>query len=189
MAAQKKQLRKDLLQKRKNISTETFRELNKKILKNMSKFISKETFDKVFLYHPINNEANLLDLLNPKNTNNILGLPVIKDKHEMDFYLWNRETKLITNRFGIKEPEALEKKKLTPTKNSLIIVPSVGLDIKGTRLGMGEGYYDRYLEKHKGAKRIGLCFSWAYLDTIPRDKHDQTLDFTLTDKKIYAHQR
>ena len=62
----------------------------------------------------------------------------------MEFYPFD-ETKLETNKLGITEPSNTAKA-LIP-KDDLIIIPSIAVDIEGTRLGYGGGFYDRYLER------------------------------------------
>jgi 5-formyltetrahydrofolate cyclo-ligase len=61
-----------------------------------------------------------------------------------------------------------------------ILVPGVGFDLSGARLGRGKGYYDRYFEE-KDALRIGLAWSQQLVDKIPVEGHDCHMDFILTD--------
>lgn len=69
----------------------------------------------------------------------------------------------------------------------LIVTPLLAVDKKGNRLGYGGGYYDRFFEKHKEAKRIGYAFDFQVLDRVPSEKWDVTLEYTVTDKRVIEH--
>lgn len=103
----------------------------------------------------------------------------------MDFFSWKKEDLLIPNKFGIKEPNQESAKIIKPDKKTLIIIPSVGLDKKGNRLGMGAGYYDRYLEKHTKGITLGCVFSFALLEKIPSENHDIKVHYIITEKESF----
>lgn len=62
-----------------------------------------------------------------------------------------------------------------------ILVPGVGFDLNGGRLGRGKGFYDRYLED-KMALRIGLAWSEQIVDKVPVESHDSHMDYIITEK-------
>jgi len=68
-----------------------------------------------------------------------------------------------------------------------IVTPLLAVDKKGTRLGYGGGYYDRFFEKHKEAKRIGYAFDFQVLDSVPSEEWDVKLEYTVTDKRVIEH--
>ena len=57
----------------------------------------------------------------------------------------------------------------------LVVVPGVAFDRSGHRLGRGRGFYDRFLPKLRAFK-MGLCFSFQYLDTLPVGPEDVPMD-------------
>ena len=57
----------------------------------------------------------------------------------------------------------------------LVVVPGVAFDRSGRRLGRGRGFYDRFLPKLR-AFRMGLCFSFQYLDDLPAGPEDIPMD-------------
>ena len=65
----------------------------------------------------------------------------------------------------------------------VIFVPVVGFDRGGFRLGLGGGWYDRWLATQPGATTIGLAYAWSEVDTLPCEPHDIALDFIVTDAK------
>ena len=92
------------------------------------------------------------------------------------------------NRFGIPEP-------LGPTLSSaraldIVFVPLVGFDRRGSRLGMGGGYYDRALAFARlratthSPLLVGLAYAAQELVRIERAAHDVPLDMVITERRI-----
>jgi len=72
-------------------------------------------------------------------------LPVInaKSSDTMAFIQYTRSTLLHTNSFGIQEPSFNAIKAIAPEQLDLVLMPLVGFDEYGGRIGMGGGFYDR----------------------------------------------
>jgi len=66
----------------------------------------------------------------------------------------------------------------------VVIVPVLGFDNAGYRLGLGTGWYDRFLAMQPQAYKVGLAYSWAQLDLLPRESHDIPLDCIITEAEI-----
>lgn len=66
-------------------------------------------------------------------------------------------------------------------KFDLIIVPVLGFDKNNYRLGMGGGWYDRFLATQNKAKTIGLAYSGAFVPNLPKEDHDIALHQIITD--------
>lgn len=62
----------------------------------------------------------------------------------------------------------------------LCIVPGLCFDKNGSRIGYGGGYYDRFLKDFCGVV-MGLCYDECFLESIPRDEHDISVDLILTE--------
>ncbi|TMN16865.1 5-formyltetrahydrofolate cyclo-ligase [Pseudoxanthomonas sp. X-1] len=69
-------------------------------------------------------------------------LPVLHGE-ELRFAPWRAGDGLVTNRFGIPEPDVAPSSALEPEQMALVVMPLVGFDDTGHRLGMGGGWYDR----------------------------------------------
>ena len=61
-----------------------------------------------------------------------------------------------------------------------LLVPGVGFDLSGARLGRGKGYFDRYL-KDKDILSIGVTWSEQVIEKIPMEQYDCYLDFIITE--------
>jgi 5-formyltetrahydrofolate cyclo-ligase len=71
----------------------------------------------------------------------------------------------------------------------LILVPGVGFDRQGHRMGNGQGYYDRLLEKVRSdCKLIALCYESQLFDDIPVAPHDVLMDKVVTEAAVYESQ-
>ncbi len=78
----------------------------------------------------------------------------------------------------------LEPTEYTVIKNpSVVILPLVACDNNLNRIGMGKGYYDRYL-KDKSTIKIGICYDFQVVDKIIPNKTDIPLDIIVTEKQI-----
>lgn len=86
--------------------------------------------------------------------------------------------------------EVFQKKMLVPTADEnlectpdCLIIPGLGFDRSGFRLGRGKGYYDRYLLGKSGLK-IGLTFDSLFLSEIPSGDHDIQMDVVITESGV-----
>ncbi len=66
------------------------------------------------------------------------------------------------------------------TEPSWLLVPGVGFDLMGGRLGRGRGFFDSYLEK-RDVLSIGLAWSQQIVGKVPVDQHDCHMDFIITE--------
>jgi 5-formyltetrahydrofolate cyclo-ligase len=66
-------------------------------------------------------------------------------------------------------------------KFDIIVVPVLGYDDNNHRIGMGGGWYDRWLADQPSAFKIGLAYRWAKLKAIPFEPHDKTLNRIISD--------
>lgn len=185
----KKQMRLELLNKRNAFAIEQGIKSSKKIVKHLSdKFLTSENENKIFsLYYPIKNEVDIRSFMFDVYENkSIACLPVIKEKNQpLIFAKWSLETVLVKKTYNIFEPSIIEE--VIP---DVMIMPLLGFDKNGNRIGYGGGYYDMTINKLKkeGKKSllIGAAFSVQELETIPYEKTDQRLDYIITEKKIFC---
>ena len=64
-----------------------------------------------------------------------------------------------------------------------VCMPLLAFSESGERLGMGKGFYDRFLEG-KDVQKIGIAYEWQKLDSLPSESHDVGLDAIITEKKV-----
>lgn len=69
-----------------------------------------------------------------------------------------------------------------PAQIDCVIVPGAAFDLDGGRLGLGGGFYDRFLPRAVDAKKIALAYDFQIVDELPVEIHDAPVDFILTEK-------
>lgn len=90
------------------------------------------------------------------------------------------ETPLVLSSHGVREP-ADDRPTLPPGQPELIVVPGLGFDRRGRRLGHGGGHYDRLLARlPAGCRRIGFAYDQQVLDVVPTESHDLALHALVT---------
>lgn len=101
------------------------------------------------------------------------------------------DTPMRANRFGILEPSVLPRELVRAATLDLILMPLVGFDTKGNRLGMGGGFYDRSLDYLRGRKRwrkphlVGLAYDFQRIEALPVNDWDVPLTAIVTDNATY----
>lgn len=88
-------------------------------------------------------------------------------------------------RYGILEPAAGHYRIVPPEELDLIVVPCTAFDENGLRIGMGGGYYDRYLPLCRNGFFAALAYEGQKVETVAAEKHDVRLDAVITEKMVY----
>ncbi|WP_375452239.1 5-formyltetrahydrofolate cyclo-ligase [uncultured Devosia sp.] len=120
--------------------------------------------------------VRLMDSLQP------VVLPAVLGPDEpLQMRLWEQGAALYPAGFGTLAPAELAPQ----AQPDVVLVPLLGFDKAGTRLGYGGGYYDRTLAgMSKKPRVIGLAFAAQEVDTIPRQAHDIALDAIVTETGV-----
>ncbi len=105
----------------------------------------------------------------------------VDGKIDMKFYKISSLSDLKPGAFGVLEPENCEE--ITEFSDAVCILPGLGFDLKGYRLGYGKGYYDRFLAGFTG-KNIGVCYNICLKSLIPHGKYDRMVDVLVTEKFV-----
>jgi len=143
----------------------------------------------VYLAQHVDGELDTLPLLSRLwSMSKTVGCPVVGRERNMDLYRVEPSTRLIANRYGILEPSTRgvgSGRYLNPLSLSVLFLPLVAFDEAGTRLGMGAGYYDRYLGRLSHTLRpllIGLAHEAQRAQApLPRHDWDIPLDAVVTE--------
>ena len=137
--------------------------------------------DTVLLYWGVGTEidtAGLIETLLAQGRR--VCLPKCLPDHEMEARLIRGPEDLEPDAYGIPAPrdgcETVPRDKL-----DLILVPGLCFDSRGSRLGQGGGYYDRYLEDYEGVT-VGLCREDFFQINRPREPFDAWVRYVLTEE-------
>nr|WP_295972710.1 5-formyltetrahydrofolate cyclo-ligase [uncultured Bacillus sp.] len=103
----------------------------------------------------------------------------------MDFRLLQRFDQLESVYFGLLEPIVGKTVSVAKEEIDLLIVPGLAFTKKGFRLGVGGGYYDRFLEDYQGST-LSLAFSEQMVKSVPVEGHDLPVTEIITNEGSYA---
>ncbi len=178
----KKNIRKEILQKKKNSTQEQHQKEN---LKLISLIENNEIFKEaklIMAFWPMKDEVDLRPLMeNFVNEKEFLLPCVAGDQLILRRYKWG-DTLYPMGKYKIMEPKGEE---FTDYDNvDLILVPGMAFDRKGGRLGRGAAYYDKLLPKIQKAAKIGLGFSYQLIAEIPMEAHDFYIDDVIIPSNI-----
>lgn len=119
-------------------------------------------------------------------------LPVLCPQRggHLQFAAWQPQTPLRRNRFGIVEPAVAPRHWLAPRMLDLVLLPLVGFDDAGNRLGMGGGFYDRSFaflaqRRWRRPRLVGVAFDLQRVAGLPRRAWDVPLDAVVSERHGY----
>lgn len=93
----------------------------------------------------------------------------------------DRERDLEARRYGVPEPRSGTP--IDPGELRAVLVPGLGFDRSGARLGRGAGFYDRYLPGIRPETLvIGVCFEVQVVEQVPTEAHDRLVDTLVTER-------
>ncbi len=159
---------------------------DKRINQHLLEHVAQSNPGVVAAYLSFDGEPDLLPALaRLSDLGTTLALPVIQDlpgKSVITFHAWNTKTPLESNRYGISEPVGSE---LVPVPEiDLVLIPLVGWDRNGGRLGMGASFYDRLFQPFTELdkpERVGVAYELQKFDSVPCDPWDVRLHGILTE--------
>ncbi len=139
--------------------------------------------DVIGLFWPIRDEIDskplMLKLMEKGQT---VCLPVTAgDGEPLVFRIWEPDAPLFEAGFGTLAPGALAPE----AAPDVLVIPLLGFDGVGTRLGYGRGYYDKTIAAFATRPLVvGYAFAVQELNDIPREDHDIPLDMLVTETGV-----
>ena len=186
MLAEKRRLRTLLRQQRLALSAQDVRKNSQRIAARLCVQAMFHQARQILLYSPDENEVDTEGLWQAAYRRGIdVYYPrVTADKQEVEFVRRHDNEPLIPGVFDILVPPG-ENLLTSVAQTDLVLIPGVGFDRAGHRLGRGRGYYDRALRDIlAGALRVGLAHDYQIVAHIPIDEHDERVDYIVTEKRL-----
>ena len=139
----------------------------------------------IMIYKGVRGEVRL-DLLeeDAKARNKKLVYPFCVDKTTMTA-LFPSESAWKKGSFGIPEPVLEKAEEIMPEEIDLVICPCTVFDAAGSRIGMGAGYYDRFLTKCTNAHIVAVAFEVQKTEYVPLSSWDQRMEKIYTEAHVY----
>ena len=182
----KSRLRTEIRRKRAGIDPLQRDHWNAAINQHLDEYSRQAKPAVVAAYLAFDGEPDLMpSLAELENRGVNLALPVVQDapgKAFITFRHWSPADKMQKNRYEILEPAGTIDIKVTDI--DLVLVPLVGWDKAGGRLGMGASYYDRLFQPFSELGRpvrMGVGYQLQRVDCIPSDPWDINLHGVLTE--------
>ena len=182
---EKESLRNRLLETRDNTSFDLLKIASEHIQKRLRKIHAFKNAQKIGAYYPIGSEIFTQDIIQELiSQGKEVFLPKVTGE-TMEFRKIIDFSSLEHGIFDIMEP-----KESCPMNNNLdiILVPTVGIDHSGVRLGYGYGFYDKFLAENK-AITISLTLEKQIIKKIPKSDHDISIDWIVTEDQTIQTQK
>ena len=190
----KNRLRKALRGKRAAIDGTRRAALDAAINRQLVEFARTAQLSDIAAYLAFDGEPDLSPALQELESSGVtLALPVIKEhegRNDITFHEWTRDCELVPNRYGIMEPAGT--REIPLMRFDAVLVPLVGWNRGGNRLGMGASFYDRAFQpfaQNPRPLRMGVGYLLQESGEIPQDPWDIRLHAMLTEKGWFTCSR
>lgn len=187
LAANKKALRASIKQKRRALSIEYRQQASRKMQAELTRLPCYQAAEYIMLYMAMQDEVQLDELIAMvlKDGKKAV-IPLVTGAGLMEAVELSDMADLVPDKYGIKTVSEEKRRLIAPDKIDLIIVPGVAFDKAGHRLGMGGGFYDRFMLRASRAVRAALAYDCQLLVAVPAEVHDLTVDYIITEKQNIA---
>ena len=197
----KQQIRKDIRKKRQSLSPQACLFAGHGIYDNLKKYSPFFRADRVACYLANDGEVSLTPVMDALwQRKKTACLPVLFGfgsnsgsgfrGRQMHFAPYYSDSIMQNNQYGIAEPDIAIRNQLKPMSLDIVLMPLVAFDLKGNRLGMGGGYYDRsfsFLMRRKAGRKpklIGVAYDFQEVDSLSCDSWDVPLDAVVTESRL-----
>lgn len=176
----KKELRRTIRESKRHFDRETLDEMSLAVISRLTAHPRFAAARIVMLYHSLPDEVDTGRLLaelasvSADITGKTVLLPRVTGETDMELRVYTGPYDMTRGAFGIMEPSGAlftDYSQIT-----LAIVPGMAFDCCGHRLGRGKGYYDRFLPLLPQAYKIGVCFPFQLVDSVPTVPTDVVMD-------------
>ena len=179
---EKPRLRREMLVKRRSLSTKDVDTWSNQIADHLCswpKYLASKT---VMLYLAMPDEPHTeLIIQDALRRGKRVCVPLLGEKYgEMTAAAITSLDELVTGKLGLKMPDPDKAETILPAAIDLVVVPAVAFDRAGNRLGMGAGYYDRFLIKNPNCLSLGMTWTCQLATGLPCEDHDIRMQYLLT---------
>ncbi|OEF96968.1 5-formyltetrahydrofolate cyclo-ligase [Desulfuribacillus alkaliarsenatis] len=186
MRLEKRNLRNEMLLKRKKIKKDLREKKSQQIFKNLVNLDEVNAAKRIMVYVDFQEEVQTRQFIEYLWSKNIdVVIPVCKPKNrQLNPSLLYSFDELEPGTFGVLEPKKEAIRYVDLDTIDIIIVPGLAFDRHGGRIGYGAGYYDRFFERTPNAQVIGIAYDEQLVMKIPMEDHDKRIPLIITDKEF-----
>ena len=178
----KTQLRSSLIHRRSQIEDGQISQHSQAIQYRFMALPEIQTCKNIFCFVSLAEEVETHSLIDSMlQEGKLLTIPKIIHTKEMIAVSFKSWSELTPGQLGILTPISS-----APYKGDIdiCITPGIGFTANGTRLGYGQGYYDKWLAKHTVKYKIAVAFECQLVDNLPADTNDVAMDIIVTEERI-----
>ncbi len=181
---EKQEIRKTVFKRRREANEQTLRANSRIICRKVIQTPAFQNASVLYVYMDCKGEVSVRPLLElawklGKKT----AAPKVTGKGEMKYYYISSYRDVSPGYCDIPEPVTGEEAR---EEDALLLVPGVAFDRQLHRCGYGQGFYDRYLEKHPAHPTIALAFEFQMMERVPFSAHDRLPQMLITEKEVYV---
>ncbi|MGI4850589.1 MAG: 5-formyltetrahydrofolate cyclo-ligase [Janthinobacterium lividum] len=171
----------------KSLSESGKSQLNKELIKNILTLIPANMNGPIAVFWPMTYEPDIRPIFDKiLSMGRKVLLPVIQGpRTSLIFRNWKTGDRLQESNTKTMEPLL----KSTIYEPEVLLIPLLGFDNRGHRLGYGAGHYDRTLmqfyKKKLNILTIGVAYEMQHVNELPIGSYDQPLHWVATEEKIY----
>lgn len=184
----KQALREQLTSSLNALSRETIKEKNRVVEEKLFNFANFLEAKIVLLYCNNNWEINSEHIIKRAlEMQKIVVLPLAsKDKPKLALYKIDvPEKDIVTDSEGTLMPDIDRCKKVPIDCIDIAIIPGLGFDEKGGRVGAGDGYYDLLIPRLPiTTRKVAVAFEEQVVALVPMESHDKYVDIIITDSRV-----
>lgn len=184
----KQELRMELLERRRRLAKEMIRSQSDKMAEHLYAWPRYQQAKIIMLFVSMPDEPNMIKIIEHAwQQGKTVCIPHMRQQFGvMDAAIIDNMESLVRGRLNLLVPDPAHLKIIAPESIDLIVVPAVAYDIAGNRLGMGAGYYDRFIPHASKAVRIGAIWSSQMVDSIPANEYDMPVHYLLREDGIIS---
>ena len=171
---------------REGLTKEEIQDHSHKICQKILESDEYKTAQVIFSYRATREEVYLDEVhRQAKQDGKMVAYPLCVSKAKMKALFPASEDAYRKGAFGIEEPDPKKSQLVEPKDIDLVLCPCTVFDEKGGRIGMGAGYYDRFLRDCPKASVLAVAHEVQKRKQIPMDENDQYMDGVITEKTRY----
>lgn len=188
--AERARIRREGIAARDAISPEERREKEERCILRIAESRAFQRARTVLIYSAVRGELSLTGLLlKAASEGKRFFYPRCTGPGKMTALRPLDETAWTKGAFGIREPDPARSEEIPPEEIDLVICPCTAFDEKGRRMGMGGGYYDRFLPRCGKAFIASAAFEEQKAALVPEEAWDIPMRAVFTDEAVYAAER
>jgi 5-formyltetrahydrofolate cyclo-ligase len=177
---QKQDLRATLRRRRNSVSAQVREEAALALVRHAGDLGALVGSGTLSAFWPLPDEIDVRPLMVALHDLGIrIALPVVA-RPVLVFRSWQPADPLVPAGFGLSEPAP----SAPEVRPSAMLVPLLGFDRRGHRLGYGQGHYDRAITACEPRLTIGVAFACQEVAVVPIEPHDQPVHRVLTERGL-----